>query len=439
MTCVTGVRPQLAWTIMAPKLRGMSASTNPLAPGAGVTAMWNYTLGSIVFLFVVMDFVIVTDYLSRYAETRSWLMLALTVAAVAAAAVRIRYCWFLRVSTGNRLPPLGWTIALFAPALLSWGLAFLAPETMLFAAVQLWFSGVLFAAVLKRRIKWGVIAAVLVVTLIPVISQDTHSESLGSFIWGPERWLIIMYGTMLPFILVTSLWMWEVVRKLDEARHLAAELAVAQERLRFAADLHDIQGHHLQVIALKAELAERTLASDPAHAGAQVSEIRLIAKEAMEETRSLVAGLREVALSAELENASEVLTLSGAECELEIAGSPTGADARRVLAFAVREATTNILRHSNASAAAIVLAPTRGGFELSITNDGVGDAQPSSGGSGISGLRERVAAIGGTVDTSVGRSGAGLSDAGLSDAGLSEAAPSGSFALRVWVPEGNTR
>ena len=170
-----------------------------------------------------------------------------------------------------------------------------------------------------------------------------------------------------------------------------------------------------------------------------MSEIRLIAKEAMEETRSLVAGLREVALSAELENASEVLTLAGAECELEIAGSPAGVDARRVLAFAVREATTNILRHSNASAAAIVLAPTRGGFELSITNDGVGDAQTPGGGSGIAGLRERVAAIGGTVDTSVGRSDAGLSNAGLSDAGLSDAAPSGSFALRVWVPEGSAR
>ncbi|WP_052492509.1 sensor histidine kinase [Leucobacter komagatae] len=213
--------------------------------------------------------------------------------------------------------------------------------------------------------------------------------------------MVMFYAAVLPLMVISSLWFWRVVARLEEARLISAELAVTQERLRFAADLHDIQGHHLQVIALKAELAERTIESNADYAAGQIGEIRLIAKEAMEETRSLVAGLREVALGDELENASEVLTLAGTKCTLSIDGSPTGAEAERVLAFAVREATTNILRHSEASTAAITLAASRGGYELLVVNDGVGGDQHGSG-SGLAGLRERVIAIGGTLEAQAG-------------------------------------
>ncbi|MFC3276308.1 GNAT family N-acetyltransferase, partial [Agromyces mediolanus] len=121
-----------------------------------------------------------------------------------------------------------------------------------------------------------------------------------------------------------------------------------QERLRFASDLHDIQGHHLQVISLKSELAERLLERDPERARALVHEVRLIAKEALEETRSLVAGYRQVAFDEELENAREVLAASGAVCTLRLGPVPSGHEVQRALGSVVREATTNILRHSEA-------------------------------------------------------------------------------------------
>lgn len=406
----------------------MAAHTNPPAPFAGVNATWNYTLGSIVFMFLLLDLLIITDVLARFAATRSGFMLALALMCVASSATRIRYCWFLRGNAADGKPHTGWTIALFAPAVASWAFAFVTPEAALFATAQLWFSGVLFSAVARRAIRWPLVLLALVLTLIPLVVRGLLGEPAQLYVDGGAGMLIAVYGTLLPLMIFSSLWLWRVVARLDEARHLSAELAVTQERLRFAADLHDIQGHHLQVIALKAELVERTLQARPDYAAEQAGEIRLIAKEAMEETRSLVSGLREVGLRAELENASEVLTLSGAECSLRVTATPASGDAQRVLAFVVREATTNILRHSDATEAAITLAPARGGFELAVTNNGVaegslGGAGSAPGqGSGLAGLRERVAALGGSLTAGV-------------DGGLVGAEP-GTFTLTVWVPEG---
>nr|WP_237462593.1 histidine kinase [Leucobacter chromiireducens] len=236
-------------------------------------------------------------------------------------------------------------------------------------------------------------------------------------------------------MLLTSLWIWQVVRQLDEARHLGADLAVTQERLRFASDLHDIQGHHLQVIALKAELAERTLEVAPAQAVAQVGEIRLIAKEAMEETRALVAGLREVGLTEELENASDVLTLAGAECRLTVTGMPADRELQRVLAFAVREATTNILRHASATEAELTLTQARGGYLLIVVNNGVAvddETVPrGAASSGLAGLRERLAAVGGTLTAGVTEHAV----AGEAGPGI----PTARFELTAWVPKGGSR
>lgn len=209
-------------------------------------------------------------------------------------------------------------------------------------------------------------------------------------------------------MILSSLWWWEIVVTLDRHRSVAAELAVAEERLRFASDLHDIQGHHLQVIALKSELAERLLAVDPEAAREHVHETRLIAKQALEETRSLVAGYREVDLAAELENAREVLTAAGADCTLQVDALPADAEVRRVFALVVREATTNILRHSAATRASIRLATTVDGSTLEMSNNAmvpVTDAGGRAASSGLTGLQDRVAAVGGQLDTTADAAG----------------------------------
>jgi len=161
---------------------------------------------------------------------------------------------------------------------------------------------------------------------------------------------------------------------------------------------------------------------DPAAARELVHETRLIAKQALEETRSLVAGYRHVAFDDELENAREVLTASGAECTLRLGALPADALAQSALASVVREATTNILRHSEATTVTIDLTTTSERVELAIVNDGVpvqvtdtrdaaapGPAARSAvsraPGSGVAGLRERLAAVGGTLETSTDASG----------------------------------
>ena len=422
----------------------MPDQTTSPNPAAGVTATWNYTLGSIVFLFVVIDLCVVGDALARLGASDSGpergILFVFVVTSLAASATRIRFCWFMRDAAEEHAPPLGWTIALAVPAVASWGIAFALPEITMFAAVQLWFSGAVYTCFMRRPARWAALIGLLALTLVPILLHDRAGSPGFSPAEGVQRWLVISYGAMLPFMLYMSLWIWQIVRRLDASRRLAAELAVAQERLRFASDLHDIQGHHLQVIALKAELAERTLDAAPEQAAQQVGEIRVIAKEAMEETRALVAGLREVGLGEELENAGEVLTLAGAECALRVRGIPEGREAQRALAFVVREATTNILRHSDARTAEIELAPARGGFALTVTNDGVAGAGSAGGaggtdgaggtggtsGTGLAGLRERLGAIGGTLEAGVGaasRAGTGA-----------ERAAGQQFVLTVWVP-----
>src|SRR5690606_7346418 len=210
------------------------------------------------------------------------------------------------------------------------------------AALPFWMAVNVLAPLLPKVRRWAFIAVGFVITIPHPFIAASQFGNTFDLAEASRAWILFFYGASLPIMVLSSLWWWGIVVRLDRHRSTAAELAVAQERLRFASDLHDIQGHHLQVIALKSELAERMLAIDPEAAREHVHETPLSAKQALEETRSLVAGYREVDLAAELENAREVLTVAGAECELHLGELPTDAEVRRVLALVVREATTNI-------------------------------------------------------------------------------------------------
>ncbi|MBA2893011.1 sensor histidine kinase [Nonomuraea soli] len=187
-------------------------------------------------------------------------------------------------------------------------------------------------------------------------------------------------------------WTYEVAQRLEDARVVAAELAVAEERLRFAAELHDIQGHHLQVIALKSELAARV--ADRDKAVELMREVQELAREALTDTRAVVGGYRQVSLSVELANAVKVLRAAGVAATVT-ADDEVGGTAGRLLGLVAREATTNILRHSHASRASVVLAVQEGHGTLTVTNDGAEEA--SAAGSGLAALAERVEAAGGRL------------------------------------------
>ncbi|WP_234407290.1 sensor histidine kinase [Microterricola viridarii] len=387
-------RPRSAEPEQAPPARSERSDH-----GRGVHATWTYTLGSIVFVVVALASCLVLMSAAEFSASRAPLDGAVLGAVLASAAVQLRYCWFLRRGRGGGLPGPAWTGALLAPAVAAWVLGLFSPGLGVISTFSLWMALCLMACLLPTRQRWLLLAAGLAaIALHPLLTQAVGG-SLPDTPSGNVSWLLICYGVMFPVMLLSGLWWWEIVVELDRHRRTAAELAVAQERLRFAADLHDIQGHHLQVIALKSELAERMLDLDLEAARVNIHETRIIANQALEETRLLVSGYREISLDDELQNAREVLTAAGAGCTLDLDPLPAGTDLRRALAMTVREATTNILRHSEAAHVTIRFRETAEAYTLEILNDGVVGAGSGAAGTGLAGLRERLAPVGGEIDT----------------------------------------
>ncbi|MDR7301372.1 sensor histidine kinase [Haloactinomyces albus] len=198
------------------------------------------------------------------------------------------------------------------------------------------------------------------------------------------------------FVLVVAVWFWDVVLELDRARSMSAELAVAQERLRFAAELHDVQGHHLQAIALKGELAERLIGADDGAARAQAAEVAELARTALQETRALVHGYRHSDLGTELDNARGVLEAAGITTTVSGRPQSVAPPLQPLFGALVREGATNVLRHSRALRCEMSIATDEHASEVVLRNDGV-HASGDTSGTGIEGLRERFATLGGQV------------------------------------------
>lgn len=213
-------------------------------------------------------------------------------------------------------------------------------------------------------------------------------------------------------------WLLGVVWELDAARETQSRLAVAEERLRFSRDLHDVMGRNLTTIALKSELAVQLARRGRPEAADQMTEVQRIAQESHREVRDLVRGYRTADLNAEVIGARAVLRAAGVECETDLGEDATALSGpvQSVLGWVLREATTNVLRHSEAGRCTVRLRVTGGLAVLELENDGVpSPALPSrSNGTGLYGLRERLAAHEGELD-------------------LPPAAP-GSFLLRATVP-----
>ncbi|MDC0773496.1 sensor histidine kinase [Streptomyces sp. HD] len=215
------------------------------------------------------------------------------------------------------------------------------------------------------------------------------------------------------FTALFSVWLLKSVYELHEAREARARLAVAEERLRFGRDLHDVMGRNLAVIALKSELAVQLARRGRPEAVEQMIEVQRIAQESQREVRDVVRGYREADLAVELAGAQGVLTAAGIACEVtgEAAGLPV--EVQSALAWVVREATTNVLRHGDAEQCAVAVRVREGRVVLTVENDGAAGASDDEdgaphggGGSGLAGLRERLAAVDGTLE-------AGRRDAGV--------------------------
>ncbi|MFF9393034.1 sensor histidine kinase [Streptomyces griseoluteus] len=199
--------------------------------------------------------------------------------------------------------------------------------------------------------------------------------------------------------------------ELRKARATVAQLAANEERLRLARDLHDLLGHSLSLITLKSELAGRMLPGRPEEAAQQVADIERVSRQALVDVREAVTGYRRPRLAAELAGAQVALTAAGVVAEIpaepDLAGLPEEAEA--ALAWTLREAVTNVVRHSGAERCAVELLHrhTLDGpvLELSVEDNGSGGSGKGPG-NGLTGLAERLQGAGGTLEA--GRSAKGF-------------------------------
>lgn len=273
----------------------------------------------------------------------------------------------------------------------------------------------------SRVYPWGILAVLLLLALatVPVIglgvfglvpfllslagialpmgqALGTLAVAMGALVaatstWGSlgDWWFFLLIYPMVTITLV-------LIRVLEggssRQREVARQLQISEERERVARDVHDVLGHSLTVVTIKAELAERLVDVDPERAKAEIAEVRSIARESLAEIRATVAGLRVARLTDELDNARSALADGGIDVSIE--GDPHEVDPRHRIttAWAIRELATNVLRHSGATRCVIAISEDG----VVVTDDGQGP-RGSREGNGLRGLRERVEPSGGRV------------------------------------------
>ncbi len=282
---------------------------------------------------------------------------------------------------------------------------------------------------LRRLQVFGGFAALVAImaglsTLIGVetLGMSAFLAALSAFCF-PGRWSVVgVVGVTLgsgALLLASSLFahLWPLlllpaliggfgllVRRLTQAdenrQAMQRTLAVAAERDRVARDVHDVLGHSLTVISLKADLAERLVDRDPQRAKGEIVDIQRLTRQSLAEIRATVAGLRVARLSDERDTAAAALRDAGISARLPEDGDVVDPGHRITMAWALREAVTNVIRHSGARRVDITWGPTW----LEVVDDGRG-LRGRREGSGLTGLRERVRQSGGRIEITDGMPG----------------------------------
>jgi two-component system, NarL family, sensor histidine kinase DesK len=302
-----------------------------------------------------------------------------------------------------------WTAALAALAVLlvaAFGGEFVA--AFLFVAVSA-------AMTMPRRLEVVTVAGVSFATLLAGMATGLDSSSTLALALS-----VLMVGLAVTWIRRMT----DVIQELRRARRQVARLAVNEERLRFARDLHDLLGHSLSTIALKTQVARRMITRDPPAAERELEEVEALTQRSLGEVRQAVGGYGRVTLEGELAGAKSALAAAGIDATITTEGTLPD-DAGALLAWTIREGVTNVLRHSGAHHCVIVVHSDASEAAVEITDDGSGTPSfslfRSAGdqGSGLHGLAERMREAGGRLES--GRR------------------PGGGFRLRASVPTARPR
>ncbi|MFI5588037.1 sensor histidine kinase [Amycolatopsis sp. NPDC051758] len=285
----------------------------------------------------------------------------------------------------------------------------------------------------------GLLIGTALLILPPFAGWPFFALNVAVYAWiqhaaGASNYSLIFYtaATVMTGLTVFGLlWLVRLLTELDHTRRRLAQMAIAEERLRFARDLHDLLGMSLSAIALKSELTSRMLSVDRDRAAVELAEILGLTRQALSDVRSVASGYRELSLDSESRTVRSVLAAADVRVRMETLSEELPSPVLTVLAVVLREGVTNVLRHSNVESCEIAMRRVDGGVSLEIVNDGVngngrtgtsvaapqGNGSKSSRlspGSGIGNLSHRVADLGGELTAGV--------------------EPDGRFRLRAIVP-----
>ncbi|MER5325554.1 sensor histidine kinase [Streptosporangium roseum] len=241
-------------------------------------------------------------------------------------------------------------------------------------------------AVVRGRAVYAVLTALTATLALLMWRAGAGGEDISMTLWGAAVGGLVVSIVMKLF---------SMIAELRRTREELAHAAVAEERLRFSRDLHDLLGHTLSVMVVKAEAVRRLAPRDAEAAARQAADIETAGRQALREVRATVTGYRGRGLAAELASARTALAEAGIAATVSVPESGMAPEADALLGWAVREGVTNVIRHSGARACEIRLD----GAILEIHDDGRGPGG-SGNGNGLRGLAERAVALGGTLETS---------------------------------------
>ena len=358
-----------------------------------------------------------------------------------------------------RFPSLFWAVWLFylyfplrqAHARGGWPGALATIAIVLFGVIYTaWFVRIRAARrsarIVPMRQRWAVVAAMIGLTAVAGVGSGESSLTMLTYV-------AVVAGMTLPFpagmiliaglaagtallprvipgwqfdpgipvqICLAGLAMWGVSQlilrnyELALARDRIGALAVEEERARLARDLHDILGHSLTVVTVKAELAGRLVHSDPDRAEKEILEVERLARDALADVRAAIGGYREVTLATELVAARAALDAAGIEADLPTAVDAVPGTRRQLFGWAVRDGVTNVVRHSGASRCSVRVDRDT----VTVTDDGQGAGPPDAveagqrgdalRGHGLRGLAERATDAGAVLRAGAGPGGAGF-------------------------------
>jgi two-component system, NarL family, sensor histidine kinase DesK len=281
----------------------------------------------------------------------------------------------------------------FAPAAPPWAvpaslgvLSFLAVATTIGYGQPWWNIWVVLAATAAgaTRGRAGLVVAAAVPASASLVLWGTGAS-------GAQVWVLALTAFLAGAANHVLVRLLQTIGELRVAQGELADRAVLEERERFSRDLHDLLGHTLSVVVVKAEAVRRLSHRDPEAAMRHTLDIETIGREALAEVRQAVDGYRRTTLAAEIAGAQVALEAAGIEAQLDPPETTLPPDVDEAFAWVVREGVTNVIRHSRARSCRLDIGTAPGAVRLELTDDGPGaqgdEARP---GAGLEGLRQRL-------------------------------------------------